>query len=510
MEKYRQINTFAFLFVFLLVPGWVQAEKMSELTLLEVVTQTLARQPAIHIQREQVEIGKGALQAAGGQFDWQSQFALSYDRQETPLTNQNKQLTGKSTRENGITGYSLTLNRQFRSGISIQPGLEVTRNEDKTFDSDTLNNGSIDFTVVMPLIKGRGRNVVTAGERAAQADLDGSELDLIHIVSQSVFRTVQAYWNYLAAQQQYTILQKTEERAGQLLRDVKKLIEADERPASDADQLLANLSDKTSGRIAAEQQLVAARHELGLAIGLPYTRFVNLLGAADAWPDPRRVRSTRLTAFQDMINIAISHRRDLAAVQKRKESARLLLLAVSDERKPQMDFYINSNLAGLDEGGGVSKAFRFDDAASFEAGIQFRYPLGNNQAVGTWIQQRSLFRRTQIETAEITRTITSNVSVALNAVRHNLQALLSAQKTVDSYRKALEIEKTKMRLGMATVIDVINTDDRLQNALLTEVNNRLLYANALAGLRFETGTLLDSAGKKFSVNAVAFSELPDR
>ena len=63
----------------------------------------------------------------------------------------------------------------------------------------------------------------------------------------------------------------------------------------------------------------------------------------------------------------------------------------------------------------------------------------------------------------------------------------------------MENERTKRRLGLVTLIDVINIEDRLTEALSAEVQARQVYANAIAQLRFDLGTIVLERDGQFDV-----------
>ena len=82
------------------------------ISLLEAVKMTLKKQPAIHIQEQQVEISRGLLQEERGQFDPKVVTSISHERDNTPLTEtQRIQLGGsKSSR---TLGKAQLLKRRF-------------------------------------------------------------------------------------------------------------------------------------------------------------------------------------------------------------------------------------------------------------------------------------------------------------------------------------------------------------------------------------------------------------
>ena len=77
--------------ILLLTAGAVLAQTSVDLpqhrfALMEAMQITLERHPAIQIELRQVDISRGALRVASGQFDTQIQYDLSQNRANSPLT----------------------------------------------------------------------------------------------------------------------------------------------------------------------------------------------------------------------------------------------------------------------------------------------------------------------------------------------------------------------------------------------------------------------------------------
>jgi hypothetical protein len=74
---------------------------------------------------------------------------------------------------------------------------------------------------------------------------------------------------------------------------------------------------------------------------------------------------------------------------------------------------------------------------------------------------------------------------------HSSGRLFDTQKkSLAELERALEYEREKFRLGDATAIDSVTTEERLTTAGLGVVDARLQNAVALARLRFSTATML--------------------
>ena len=68
------------------------------------------------------------------------------------------------------------------------------------------------------------------------------------------------------------------------------------------------------------------------------------------------------------------------------------------------------------------------------------------------------------------------------------------------YAISVQNERTKRRLGLSTLIDVINLQDRLDSAQLALLSLRQEYATLLAQLEFDAGTLVNRGNQIFTVD----------
>ena len=79
-----------------------------------------------------------------------------------------------------------------------------------------------------------------------------------------------------------------------------------------------------------------------------------------------------------------------------------------------------------------------------------------------------------------------------------VEQLKEADAAVKTYAVGLANERTKRRLGLSTLIDILNVEDRYNNALLSAVQARQAYASAIAQFRFEAGMLLSREGDSYT------------
>jgi outer membrane protein TolC len=300
----------------------------------------------------------------------------------------------------------------------------------------------------------------------------------------------------VAAVRRLDIYLGSESRSQALPEQIRALIDAGNRPAADIKQLQANLNDRRATRLGGEQALLEARQQLGLAMGLQPDQIDALPAPVDAFPNvPADDPQGSAGALEDL---AVSRRADLAALGEREQQAATLITAARDQLKPQLNLQLLAGYAGLDEGSNLLKLFtpfqRQVAGVNAEITMNYQWARANDAALGALEKTDAARRQTAIARADLVRNIRSGVAVAWSDVRNSAAQVRSVRDSGALYRDAIDDERAKQQLGLSTVIDLIVTEDRLTNSLLSELAAELGYAVAIAQLRFQTDTLIPAAG----------------
>jgi len=480
--------------------------------LIQAVKQTLINQPAILLHKEQVKYGEGNLQYTRGQFDWLLSTSLSQISETTPFTEAERNTVFESHNEQAETIYDLSLTKQFRSGISVSPSIETIRTDNLTFEtSPTRNDAKIRFTITVPLLRGLGYEATGAQEIAAEQNLESLRLILRHKISESIKNTTLNYWNCLAARKRLDIYKQLEETAHGYVKGMKRLIDTDQKPAAELDQLKANSASKTSARISAEEELLKARHSLGIAMGLEFNEIMLLPEPGDPFPEVVKIAGFDDLKIKKLMRMACQYRADLQASKVNKKYAKTLLTASIKGKKPKVDFVLSAGYNGLDEGDDFSNtrsSISDTEGHYIAAALQAEYPFGNNSAKGLVGQRKSEYHQAVIQKADLERNIQSDLIVAIGELKRSFEAFQNERVSVASYRKTVDNEIKKLKNGMSTVTDVITTEDRLIRELFQEVTSTQDYANALINLRHVTGTILSSEEDWNEVSYDKLIEIP--
>jgi outer membrane protein len=452
---------------------------------------TLERDPNLGIVQAQLESSRGALLVATGRFDPILTDQLLETDTKVPLGS--GQSADRRTVEN-----DLGVTKLFRSGLSIGPTVSLVRSADSSVGPATGNAGVLTFALRQPLLRGRGRAATAAVELAAGREVAASALDLLQATAQRIQVVVAQYWSLAAAQANLDILGASEASSRTLLATTRRLIEADITPAAEIVQLEANLAAKEASRIGGELALFQARQELGRQIGLDAPEIGVLPPAADPFPTLGPGALPPATDASRLIATALAHRADLQAARTRLESADIQVRAADNALKPQLDLVFAPSYNGFAAGAGVPSFFyplyRNVPGASFSLGLDLAWPTANRIARGGLEQVLAVRRQDALAVDLLVKTIGANVPSALQAVLRDAAQLERATLAVRLFERAVDNEEKKLRAGTSTLIDVITQRDRLTAARQGEVQSRLALAQALLDLRFETGTLVATAG----------------
>lgn len=399
-----------------------------------------------------------------------------------------------------LVTYELALLRQFRNGISVSPFINYNRVQDNfSFrgGQEPIARSEVGLEINIPLLKGSGVTATAARERAAIFDFEASRMVMQHTASASVLRTVLAYWNVVAAQEQLALLVHSELISTALVRLTNVLIEADELPRAEAAQTIAREQSVASARIAAELRLISARQTLALAMGLDEKDMAIAPIASDNFPSPISVAKLK-PLEQQLVSEAMNLRLDRRASLKLEQSGKVLLDAARRNLLPRLDVTMRGSYSGLHEDSDGESYYapylRNTAGPSVFVGVSLDWPFANDLEEGRFLQSQALHHQSIIRTTELSRSIASNVYLTSRILQKSLEQLRRAEAASTQFQKAFESEQEKFKFGNSTIIDATLTEERLTTARLDVVTAKLQHAQAIAQLRFETGTLMSPDG----------------
>jgi len=486
----------------------------AQVHLVDVLHETLRRNPAVLLQQQAVAFSTGASVQARAPFDTVLSSELALGREAQPLRQDEiaaydragLQTAGRQTVD--TLGLRVAAHKQLADGSVASASLGVNQGDDNLLRLVRIpvqTTGRVDFSLRVPLLRNRGAEVVGAPLLAADAEQAAAQLDLVHANARAVLDATLAYWGCVASVQRLGIASDAERRAAELLQEMGKLVQADQVPRSELELLHAGRADKTAARLAAEQSLQEALRDLARSMGLSVDQAAALPLPGDGFPPVDGAVAALAGRTADLAALALRTRADLAAAGQRMAAARHRVTASADQLRPGLDLNLNLGYRTLVEGRGLTQLSAFVPTArqGLVAGValQYQWPLDNSAARGQYLAQAAQRDAADLRWRDLQSAIGTDIAtVAQRLVRAAAQRQ-QAQEAVQRYRISLQNERTRHRLARTTLIELLAVQDRLDNALLQEVQTQWAYAAGIATLQFETGQIVRQDGAQFTVDA---------
>lgn len=506
MKKSKNIISFAILILFktTLIGQDLSNDNImrkGKLMLQDVCEMTLLKNPDIKQSIWTAKSSYGSYQTAKSTFDWN--FS-TYTRQSnnTYMTEYGdiyQSYYGLDEYKTNTETYNAGISKSFRSGTRINPGVSVNRNGNNIpGNEDVTNSPSLDLSITQPLLKGMGTRSAAASLKAAELSAEAYIFNIKHTISYHLYSVVQAYWQYLSTYENISLYTSAEERAKEVLNITKALIDAGIKPAADLIQIEADVAEKTSQRINTEQSFFQAKHNLGRYIGLSNNESQRLPEPASKFPSIEKADLGKTLNEEELIKIARKQRQDIAMNGKITEAQKLTSNAYQWDKLPQLDIEGFAQFYGTKSGNKGDLSLLLPDVPA-QAGqnnnvgfrLTYTMPIQNNLARGYAIQQLASYEQQRITEINQIRNMKIDVRISLNALGNYTAVLMNAEKSYQQYLKTYENEQLKFKQGLTTLLNLIQVQDRLTYAHAAYISAKLQFANALANLRYETGTVND-------------------
>jgi outer membrane protein TolC len=233
----------------------------------------------------------------------------------------------------------------------------------------------------------------------------------------------------------------------------------------------------------------------------------NVPGAEGGFPPaPTRADVERLLEVE-LVRQGIANRLDLEAARKLTESGGILAASARINLKPRLNVLGNVSAVGRGEDS-LSEATDDFKGPSYRIGTSFEKPFGNNQQKGRLVQVEARARQSEISAGDLERQVRLEVLRTAGSLLDAIDALALAEEAGQAFERTVNGEIQKLRIGEATLLDAVLTEQQRTQALLGVVSVRQQVANLLSQLRFETGTLVDREADENRITWESLTTLP--
>ncbi|MCB1009874.1 MAG: TolC family protein [Acidobacteria bacterium] len=372
-----------------------------------------------------------------------------------------------------------------------------------------LYQAAFGFEVNIPMLRGRGADAVAAGERAAVKDAEAAGYAVKHTASESVLRTTNAYWALYAAQERIKVLEHSVELESQLVQTTRDLIEGNEMPRVELARALASEANARAQLESGRRELVKARMDLAVAMGVGIESEANAPLAEGPFPDVPAGDSVARLNDPALALGAVERRFDLLSATTSGEARQIEARGALLDEKSKLDLglQISSRAIGEDS---LSNATDSWADPSYRVKLAAEHPFGNNERIGRYRQAVARLDQQTIQTGDLGRNIKLNVVLARRSLNEAVARFGQAAEAARLFRETIDAEFEKLKLGSSTLVDAIVTEQQQTQARLALIAAQQEVATLLAQLRFETGTMVEDTDQGFVVEEPNLISLPEQ
>ncbi len=465
------------------VPAFGETAKPVDLSgavsLQDCVGQALGRNFAVRIQQFSVFEAADAVTVQQAAFEPVLEF------------NAGRQVTQQATTETVFTvpytsadTAALTVNDTLVTGGTLTAGYNFYR-QDINPSYGSLNPAyasSVSLTVVQPLLHGAGTDYNKAAIERARIGVRLSNLAFKSTVLTMVLGVENTYFNLLYQREQYKVQEEELRQAQQLLDE--NTIRRQTGVLTDLDVMNAK-----AGVAAAQNQLILYKQavqngEDSLLQLLGDRQFTSAVGPIDfpAVGEPD-------VSFDRSYKLARDNGPDLAVALATVEQYKLDALKAKRDVLPVLN--VNGGVGYSSYASTANESVTGPwNGYNWTAGLMLSVPWGLKANRALYHQALSQVRSQQVAYDQADQNLVVKVRAAVRGVATGVENVRSSAENTRFATKAYELTKAQFDAGLATSYLVLQSQNTLETARVSELQAKVNLLSAIANLRFLEGSSL--------------------
>lgn len=470
------------------------------LTLNGALNTALQQNLGVQLQTYEYQISGQNLRSQYGVYDWITDANARHSFAKSPTTNPFEPSGSRGTSLGaGVaqvlpTGGDYTL--RWTSSRSTVLGAS-------TFVNPQYRN-ALNFTFGQPLMRDFGIDITRRGITVARNNLGITEGAFRTALMDTVSATEQAYLDLIYARRAVDVVKESLFLARDQARITQIRIDVGASAPLDILQPRVTIATTEEQLIRATASVRNAEDRLRALLNLPTTEWDRpILPADDVAFNPITID------FQQAVQQALANRPEMTQQRLITENARVQALYTRNQTLPLVDFALGYGLSGLagrsaifddnDDVIGFRSTPYFNtfeqigglDFPTWNVGFNFGLPVlnigakANARAAELDLEQS---RMTQVQTQQ---NIAVEVRSAARAVDQFAQSIAATRAAREAAERNVEAERKRYENGMTTNFQVLEVQQQLSDARVSELQAMVGYNKAVAAFHRAVGDILD-------------------
>lgn len=140
-----------------------------------------------------------------------------------------------------------------------------------------------------------------------------------------------------------------------------------------------------------------------------------------------------------------------------------------------------------------------NDYPSWNVGVEFRMPLTNQQAKSAFNAAAQRYSQAVLEGEATELALNNTLDTKIQKARQIRDELGEHRRNVELREVILKTELDRLQAGKGEVHDVLESEERLNEARIAELKSRIEFEKAVAAVELAEGALLDRYGVKLEL-----------
>ncbi len=453
-----------------------------ELTLQQCITRALAHNFDLEIQRYAPQIAKDSIDIARSGYQPVVTATTSTSGSHEDATNFGPAFDNsyRSTR----VGVTQQLYTGTTLGVSSQLDRSHFKSDPSLITSDPAYDADLTLSVRQQLLKGFGTAVNRAAVNRARLGLDRANLDYKSQVLTVIRATELAYHDVVFSREQLEVRKFTLSLAERFFDEGKNRKQVG--VATDLDVLTAEVGVANARRNVllaqqtvrdSEQNLLALIGQFELDTPLGTMRFTDV--------------DLEAPLFASSYNLAKHNQPDFLSTQFGVAQAKLDLKVAKNGTKPSLSVGGALGMNGRRSRSSSAIGDALDrDNNSWQLDLSLSYPWGQLGDKARYRQSLATLNQQQARLRQLEQSIELQVRSAIRAIETNLESVKIAGQARILSNRLYEAEKLRFDNGLSTPYRVLQAQNDLENARVSELQSAVSLRNSISSLRRIEGSSL--------------------
>jgi outer membrane protein TolC len=476
-----------------------------ELTLRDVIANTLKNNVSIAVQSFQSQIRKEEIITQESVFD----PSVSLDGNATQQRNLVASAFANPPKsKSNSQSLDLSFNQKLTAGTEYELRFENERNESNSTFAGLNPQYTTRFEVnlTQPLLKNFGLDANKSNIYIAKNNLDISDFEFKNKVIEVITDTENVYWDLVFSREDLKVQQKSVQRARDLERRIKAQVEVGTLAPLEILQAQSEVAAREEAVIQAGKLIQDNQDNLKNILNIP---FDSPDGMKEILPlDSPKFLVEAPAPLQKSIKTALENRPDYMSKKKDLDNKNILVRFNENQLYPTLDLVASFGLNGISGDAqsvgfppsvnpfsgnfGRSQDRTFSgDFSTWEGGFKFKYPLGNRAA-------ESRLTAAKLEVAQLLMDIKDLEKTIVVEVREAIRQIVTDKKRVQVARVArrlaeekLSAEEKKFEVGLSTSFNVLEFQTDLAEQQSKELKAVIDFNKAKIKFRKVLATALE-------------------